>query len=424
MKILHLSTHDTSGGAALSAYRLHKSILLRNMDSTLLVRFRHSTDSNIKQYLPPTALRTRLLRYFYNLGIKSDFNRFLKHRSTQFEYFSDDRNKQTLDPNKDTSGFDIINLHWVTHFLDYVNFFSRVPARKKIVWTLHDMNPFTGGCHYSEQCEKFTQQCGACPQLSSLLFNDLSHQIWKRKKQAFSNIPTGQLHIVTPSRWLADEVKRSSLLKEYPISVIPYGIDIETFSPRNKAMARQALGIEPDARVILFLANKVNIKRKGFHFLRPVLKELNCIEKLTLISVGGGIVQVPPQINHIHLGKIESDRLLCLIYNAASLSIMTSIQDNLPNTIMESLACGSPVIAFNVGGIPEMVRDNVTGSIVPLGDTEQLSREIKAALLNEANVSDMSDICRQIAVQEYSSMLQADRYINLYEGLIEGILNT
>jgi glycosyltransferase involved in cell wall biosynthesis len=362
-----------------------------------------------------------LLRYFYRWGIKKDFKKFLKHRPTQSEYFSDDRCKQTLDPIKDTSEFDIINLHWVAHFLDYVNFFSRIPARKKIVWTLHDMNPFTGGCHYSHDCEKFTQQCGACPQLSSSLFNDFSHQIWRRKKQAFSNIPTGQLHIVTPSHWLADEVKRSSLLNEYPISVVPYGTDIETFIPRNKSMARQVLGIESDARVILFLANKVNIKRKGFQFLRPVLNELNYIERLTLITVGGGIVQAPPQINHIHLGKIESDRLLCLIYNAASLFITTSIQDNLPNTIMESLACGSPVIAFKVGGIPEMVCDNVTGSIVPLGDTEQLSRKIKTALLNEANLSNMSDNCRHIAVQEYDWMLQADRYIDLYKGLFEAI---
>ena len=419
MKIIHLSTHDIAGGAALSAYRLHKSLQSSGLDSTLLVRFRHGTDNSVKQHFPNASFATKLKRLIHRRVIKRDYARYLKQRSAQSDYFSDDRNDHFLYPLNDTAGHAIIHLHWVTHYFDNPTFFSRCPTKIKIIWTLHDMNAFTGGCHYAGDCRRFTEKCGNCPQLSSSSDYDFSRQIWERKRQAFGNMSAGQLHVVTPSRWLADEAGRSSLLKRIPVSVIPYGLDINTFFPMDKTVARKALGIEPDANVILFLANKVHVRRKGFHFLQSVLNDLNHVEKLTLITVGSGTVQAPRNIHHIHLGKIESNRLLCLIYNSATVFVSTSVQDNLPNTIMESIACGTPVIAFNVGGIPEMVRDKITGVNIPKGDVQQLAREIESALADKDNLSNLSAKCRQIAVQEYDRNLQAQRYVNLYKSIIE-----
>jgi len=203
--------------------------------------------------------------------IEGDFAPYRNSRSEGQELFSDDRSVLCSDLRLQLPPSDVINLHWVAGFIDYSDFLSNVPQQTPIVWTLHDMNPFTGGCHYDEDCGRFVSACGACPQLRSGDETDLSRQIWLRKRKAFASIPPGRMHFVGDSRWLAAEAARSSLLGKFPMSSIHYGLDVETFAPRNKLDARSVLGIPAEASVVMFAADSTTIRRKGLGTLADAL---------------------------------------------------------------------------------------------------------------------------------------------------------
>ncbi len=282
------------------------------------------------------------------------------------------------------------------------------------------MNPFTGGCHYDEDCGRFVECCGECPQLGSKDVHDLSRQIWRRKRNIFQRLEPEALHIVTPSLWLAEEAKRSSLLGRFSSSVIPNGLDTDSFSARDPSIARAVLEVPENAKVVLFVAGSTDNWRKGFVFLANALSELPELPDLFLVSLGGGKPALNSRINHLHLGYADNDRLLSFAYSAADVFVISSVQDNFPNTVLEALACGTPVVGFSVGGIPEMVRSGVTGLLAPPGDERALAGAISHLLENDATRAEMSANCRRIATEEYSLEIQANRYIELYEDLIKG----
>jgi len=338
---------------------------------------------------------------------------------TGLEVFTDDRNENGAAVVDQLPPSDIVNLHWVSGFLDYQFFVPRVVENRPVVWTLHDMNPFTGGCHYDQGCGRYTDCCGACPQLGSNVPNDLSRQIWMRKRKVFDEIEHNQLHFVTPSRWLALEAKQSSLLNGFPVTVIPNSLDTDDFVPCDQEIARKALGIPVDARVLLFVAQNVNNQRKGFPYLVEALKRVSAVKDFRLVSIGSGALEIDERIQHIHLGNIESDRLLSLIYSAASCLLNVSLQDNLPNTIMESMACGTPAVGFDVGGVPDLIRDGVTGLLAPKGNVDNLRDGILSLLDDRKGREEMSANCRRIAEEEYDLGVQAGEYAKLYEKMIE-----
>jgi glycosyltransferase involved in cell wall biosynthesis len=311
----------------------------------------------------------------------------------------------------------VINLHWVAWFLDHQSFFANVPKHIPLVWRLADMAGFTGGCHYTQGCEKFIAKCGACPQLASNDEHDLSRQTWLRKKQSLGLIRPGMLHVVGTSRWIAAEARRSSLLGEFPITVIPNGLDVESFAPRDKMFARDLWSIPRDASVILFAAESTTNKRKGLSHLIDALKNIRGINKPFLLSVGSGKPPVDSSIPHLGLGRINDDRVLSAAYSAADVFVMPSLQESFGQTVTESLACGTPVVGFASGGIPDMVRPGVSGWLAPTGDTAALRDAIVGAL-NDPRRGEMSRECRRIAVQEYSLEVQARAYARLYESLL------
>jgi len=308
----------------------------------------------------------------------------------------------------------VINLHWVSGLVDYRRFFAAVPEDVPVVWTLRDMNTFTGGCHYDAGCDRFVERCGACPQLGSSDDEDLSRRVWERKETLFSSLTPERLHIVTPSRWMAGEVARSSLLGDrFAVSAIPNGVNTDEFAPRDRAAARSVLGIPEESEVVLFVAYSVAPRRKGFPLLMDALRQLSNRPNLLAVSVGAGSPAADIPFPTLHLGKISQNRLLSLVYSAADVYVIPSLQDNLPSTVLESMACGTPVVGFDVGGVPEMVRPGVTGTLAPVGDVDFLAASISSLLSDPAERKAMAERCRSVVMDEYGM----DSYVRGYEAL-------
>jgi glycosyltransferase involved in cell wall biosynthesis len=223
-----------------------------------------------------------------------------------------------------------------------------------------------------------------------------------------------QLHLVAPSRWVAEEVRQSALLGRFPVTVIPHGLDVEAFAPRDRTFARDALGLPQQAKVLLFAAHTVSERRKGFSLLVEALAGLREDPNLFLLAVGGYSAVEQIGIPCRPLGYISNERLLSIVYSAADLCVVPTLQDNLPNIAIESLACGTPVVGFRVGGMPDIVRDGLTGLLVPLGDSQALREGIRQMLASPVALAEMSVHCRQTAVEEYSIQRQARDYMKLY----------
>ena len=331
---------------------------------------------------------------------------------------SDDRSVYSAEPWCQCPEADLIQLHWVASFVDYGTFFRLVSKSIPLVWTLHDMNPFTGGCHYDTGCGRFAEQCGVCPQLGSRKQNDLSRQIWQRKRKAFGFLPTNRLHIVTPSKWLGEQLCQSSLLSRFPRSVIPNGLDTEVFQPRNRRVMREALGISIHARVVLFVADGANDPRKGFKFLASALEDSESHSEIVLLTLGQGKPVKFSKFPHVHVQTIQDDRLLSFIYSCADVFVAPSLQDNLPNTVLESMACGTPVVGFLAGGIPDAIHDGKTGLLAAVGNVEDLRRAVLELLKQDQRREEISQNCRRLVLEEYRLETQASRYLNLYRELI------
>jgi glycosyltransferase involved in cell wall biosynthesis len=416
-RVVHLSPSDSSGGAARAAFRLHTGLRRIGVESSMLVEERKSGDAHVRQFLPPSDLVTRLRRRSRRAAIAKDAALY-PNRPPSLDFFSDDRTPYGGTLVAQVAPCDVINLHWVAGFVDYEGFF---PAAARLgtplVWRLADMNAFTGGCHYDDHSGKFTQQCGACHQLGSSDPDDLSHQIWLRKRHALSQVPAGMLHLVGTSNWIAGEAKRSSLLGDRPVTIIPNGLDIDQFRPRDPKFSRDFFDLPLDAKIVLFAADSADTVRKGFAYLAEALAGMRDVEKLLLVSIGGGNPKIDPAVRHLHLGRIREDRILSLAYSAADVYVIASLQESFGQTVTESMACGTPVVGFASGGIPDMVRPGVTGYLAPTRDVAALREAVKQVLADPAKRAEMSANCRRVVEQEYSMEVQARAYAALYEQL-------
>lgn len=417
LKALLIGTGDWTGGAARAAYRLHTGLNRlaedERIESTMLVASRQTHDSSVIQYRAPGGFANRVRRSVKKSLDARQLHRALHARPDGFEPFSTDRSPHgdrllhALPPS------DVVNLHWICGLIDLPTFLPALCARTPVVWTLHDMNPFTGGCHYDGGCGRFRSACGSCPQLGRSGPNDLSAKIWRRKAGVFDRLAPASFRVVAPSRWIAQQASGSSLLRRFEVSVIPYGLDTDAFSPRGMQLCRDALRIPRDKRVLLFVAQSSASPCKGFSLLMESI-ELLRNENIMLLSVGAGERKIEMGIPHLHLGSLEKDQLLALAYGAADLFVIPSRQDNFPNTVLESFACGTPVAGFAVGGIPEMVRPGETGVLAPPGDVPALASAIRNLLHDPALLRQMSINCRKVAVEEYDLTLAARRYAKLF----------
>jgi glycosyltransferase involved in cell wall biosynthesis len=414
LKVAIVSTHDCKGGAAKAAFRLHLGLQSLDCDSTLFCRRKDSgLDSvvHVGQDEPWWKAHAIAAKSFYlRLPVKA------YRLGKNCDLFSMPTGPLVKLPANLMSA-DVINLHWVTSMIDVPSLFANLRPSTKVVWTLHDMNVFTGGCHYAGPCEKYRSHCHRCPELNSRRDNDLSARNFATKQTVFAALRQEQLTIVTPSRWLQHCVAASELLKRFHIVRIPYGVDIETFAPIPLQEARSALGICIETKVLLFVSDSLGNHRKGIDLLISSLSKIDSTQPLTLLAMGAmpsKDLRLPAHVKYHPLGFIGDEKVIAQAYSAADVFVITSRQDNLPNTILESLACGTPVVGFRIGGIPDLVLDGETGFCAEPEDIESLASAISSALQTGRSLRSR---CRELVAIEYSLQAQAINYLKLFRQL-------
>ena len=416
IRVVHVSTHDGGGGAAIAARRVHDGLRGCGVDSRMLVRIKSTRDPSIVQFEPSS--RSWPARSVRRLVQRSRHWPYLSTRPADFEIFTDAQSRYGADVAAAVSDADVVHLHWVATFVNYGLFFPALAPRQRVFWTLHDMAPFTGGCHYASGCEGFLRACGSCPILGSRKETDLSRRTWERKQRALSRIDDRQLVVVTPSHWLAGEARRSSLFGRFEVRVIPYGLDLDVFRPIAKPDARERLGLPRDASVLLFVADSLDNPRKGMAHLLAALDELPAGVAPLLLTLGSGHGDMGSPLRHVHLGKLTAEDEVAAAYSAADLFVIPTLDDNLPNTVLEALACGTPVVAFASGGVPEMIEDGITGALVPRGDASALSARIAQLLHDRATLTAMSAAAPRRAAKNHDLCGQARKYADAYSAAI------
>jgi len=306
----------------------------------------------------------------------------------------------------------LVHLHWVAAGM--LELEELLDLDVPVVWTLHDQWPFTGGCHYADDCTRFMQQCGQCPLLCSDKAEDASHILWLRKLNAYSKT---NLTVVAPTHWIAALARQSSLFANKRIEVIPNGLDTDVFRPYAKYAAKAALGIPQDRPALLFGAHLVSDIRKGGDLLAKALTKVDF--PCTLMMFGEGALQfkVNPNITLVEMGSVTRDDKLAEMYSAAEVFICPSRVDNLPNTVAEALACATPCVAFNVAGLPDMISHQVNGWLAAPFDIDDLLRGVIWAV-NHANPDKLQAAARAKAEAEYSMKIASRRYQMLYSELL------
>ncbi|MEM6253279.1 MAG: glycosyltransferase family 4 protein [Cyanobacteria bacterium P01_D01_bin.156] len=411
MKVLHLSTSDLDGGAARAAFRLHQGLRCLNVDSQMLVR---AKDSGHSAVIAEKSFRTQMGPRMNGVLVKRYKNRNRGLFSPQ--WFPD-----KLAPRVRALAPDVVTLHWIC------NGFLRIETLNQftqpVVWLAHDMWPFTGGCHYAQDCDRYTQSCGQCPQLKSQVKRDLSNKIWQRKANAWRDV---DLTLVAPSHWFASLMAKSSLFQDRRIEVIPHGLDLEQYYPIEPTTARSVLRLPQDKQILLFGASSgvTNDPRKGFQFLQAALQELGRLgwsDRLEVVIFGIKEPDNPPELGlpTRYLGRFRDELSLVLTYSAADVMVVPSMQESFGQTASEALACATPVVAFNATGLKDIVDHQQTGYLANPYEVEDLLNGILWVLENPERQRQLSHQSREHAEKSLSLALQATRYEKLYEELIK-----
>jgi glycosyltransferase involved in cell wall biosynthesis len=415
MKPLLINTSDLQGGAARAAYRLHRGLQQIDIESQMFVQKKTSNDVSVtgpratikgpqNSVWNPIAVcryiidRLPLIRYNYR-----NFHQI----NWSPQWIPNDIHKKInkIDP-------DIVHLHWICQGFIPIQEIAKI--KQPVVWTLHDMWAFTGGCHVGA-CEKYKYQCGSCPQLASKNENDVSQWVWKRKKRYWDDL---DFTVVTPSHWLANCASSSSLLGDKRIEVIPNGLDLQKFRPVDKDDARKALKLPVDKSLILFGAmNSTKDKNKGFNYLISAIDMLSEDSGIEAIVFGNSGNEDTFKIRSNYLGYISDDKHLSLLYSAADVFVAPSLQENLSNTVMESLACGTPSVAFDVGGMSDLIVHKENGYLARSFDVEDLARGIEWVVGQDQRKKQLSEASRKYVENNFELKSVARRYADLYSEL-------
>jgi glycosyltransferase involved in cell wall biosynthesis len=424
MNIVHISTYDISGGAARAAYRLHHGLRQAGHESLMLVRQKVSSDETILRASKEMSADAVAADFYSGAVIQQHY--INSHRTdisnTLFSLPAPGIDIATHPAVRDA---DIINLHWVAGYQSPVSLQRLFSSGKPVVWTLHDQWPFTGGCHYAAGCAKYADTCSPCPQLAEDPVG-LPAAVLQDRRDAYQDAP---LTVVTPSRWLAARAKESLVFRDKRIETIPNGVETDVYSPISRGRARKNLGLDASGIVLLFGSEYGGEKRKGSHELLVALRyclssigSTHAVVKDKIIAICYGHLSQELQTAGLpitSLGYLRSDEQIRDAYCAADMFILPSLEDNLPNTMLESMSCGTPVIAFAVGGIPDVIADEQTGISVPRGDAEALGKAIAALSANRQQREHIGRNGRALMVERYSLEHQARNYAALYDDLIK-----
>lgn len=425
MRILHYSTDDVSGGAAKAAYRLHTALRAAGHQSQLIVQRKQSDDDDVLT-LPPLQLNpwhARALRWRQRIPA-------LRQELPRVNYMFNFNQKPQWDWEaflaQDQQPADILCLHWITGLLDAAAMRRLYEHyRCPLVWVMADQEPMTGGCHYAFGCEGFTQSCGRCPQLASTEEQDYSRQTWEEKRRQLSGLP---LCFVAPTSWGVKELKRSSLFGQHRVALLPYPIDTTTFRPLSPLVARDLLQLPADKKIIFFGATYLEDRRKGMTYLRDALGQLAHTlesdsqlkrEDVFLLVAGLQGRSLLPQLPFAgkYVGHLNNELTLALAYQAADVFVCPSLEDAGPMMIPEALLCGTPTVAFAMGGAPDLIKTGETGYLAALGDAVDLARGLHS-LLTQPDNTPMREAARAAAWQAHAPELVTERHLHLYQSLL------
>jgi glycosyltransferase involved in cell wall biosynthesis len=410
VRIIHLSYADIRGGAPRATYRIHQSLLKQGIHSRLWVNEKKLDDWTVENLNNKIGKVLNKLRHG---AIKYSLVKMLKTENKIIHSPSVLPSNWVKHINN--SDADIVHLHWIQGEMLSIKDISKI--KKPIVWTLHDMWAFCGAEHYTNdnRCRDGYYSNNR-PNYESGF--DLNRWTWNRKKK-YWNKP---IQIVTPSAWLAKCVNKSALMKNWHVSVIPYPIDTDQWTPIDKMNARQLLNLSPDANLILFGAvGGGKDPRKGYDLLLSALKYLKVdkkIKKIELVVFGQSKPKSQPDLGFpVHYsGHLYDDISLSALYSAADVMVVPSRQDNLPNTAVEAQACGTPVVSFDIGGLPDIIEHQKTGYLAKAFDTRDLANGI-IWVLEQNDYNKLGNNAREQAVEKFSEKKIAEAYVSIYKKL-------
>ena len=395
MRILIINTSERTGGAAVAANRLMEALKNNGVKAKMLVRDKE-TDS-----LTVCGLSAKW---------RTQWN-FLWERFVIWVHLNCGVDITKMPEFEEA---DVIHLHWVNQgMLSLENIRKILATGKPVVWTMHDIWPATAICHYARGCEAFHTECKHCKLLPGPV--DLANKVWKRKLRMLEG---QRVTYVACSRWLAEEARKSALLKGQVVTNIPNAIDTHVFRPQDKQKAR-------DKRIILFVSQRVTDPRKGMSYfvdaVRTLAEQHPEMKENTMVAILGGHAEdVAAQLAlPVHaLGYVSKPQRIVEVYNSADVFVLPSLEDNLPNTLMEAMACGVPCVGFQVGGIPEMINHQQNGYVAKFRDVDDLAAGIRY-VLDEADYAQLSKQCVMKVAHSYSQQSVANRYLEIYEAAMQ-----
>lgn len=399
IQVTHVSSAPFSGGAARAGFRLHQGLSTTgNVLSTWLDASSTECDASAIRIPPPTPRRGLVNAVRRRLRRPDPFKTLPRTTTT----CSNPAGWGKPEHFQNIPVPDVWNLHWVAWFMEWETLLPWMAEQAPIVWTLHDLNPLRGVWHYDPTEKEVQSAWGAFDAMWS-----------ERKRNAFSKIPKDRLTFVGPSRWIVDQVRQCPATSRFDVHHIPYGIDTTAFREMDRTLLRGIAEIEDDWLVLGFLADTLDDPRKGLAELYEAVRSLPESLRIHVVTAGRGSPTFG-NVRHTHLGPLQSDRLLAVFYSGCDLFVCPSLQDNLPNTVIESLCCGTPVVSFNVGGLPDMVRSGQTGLTSSQASSDGLSAAIVALLNDSIGLERLRTESRRIGSSDYKKSLQASRYDQLY----------
>lgn len=411
MKILILSTFDLKGGAAKAAFRLFESLLkFPGVEIKMVVKEKSSNNSNVifqksifsKYFAVILQALDNLILIFYPKRSRALFSSAFISQDSILEIINEFRP-------------DIINIHWINNgflSLQQISKFPNIP----IVFSMHDMWITTGGCHYSLDCLKFQTNCFSCDQLNSKSTYDLSAFNFNRKVQLIENSKR-EISFIGLSNWISELAKKSKIVGERDVFNLPNPIDTTFYKPYNKKYCRELLGVDSSKKILLYGAiNATTNKIKGFEHLKKAIKSIDS-KKHLLVVFGNSEedFELECDMEVLKLGFIHDELMMRVIYNAADLFLLPSIQENLSNSIMESLSCGVPVVAFDIGGNSDMVKHRVTGYLAKPFDSSDFANGINYVLEN----SQLSSQARDFVLNHFDYSVVSKKYFEYFKSIIK-----
>ena len=407
MKVAMMA-YTESGGAGRAALRLMDGLnQIQDVDCKMIVQFKNTRHENV--------ISIKKTNPFFRYIQSSKFAQNVATGHTMMSMMYSGTEKEYLEL---VDSYDIVHFHWISNFVSVESMKYLSESGKSLVWTFHDRNPMTGGCHCTYGCEEYISNCTSCPEMQDNPYYITEKVLYKKLKYIPKN-----LVVVTPSRWMADCAKKSRIFKNHRIEIIPNSIDLHIFNSLQRN-DRTKLGIANDAKVILYCAEAHEQIHKGYRYFIEALQWIRNVlipyrwEKIVLLLIGrtDDILQDTEElgVTVVSLGYVKDDNLLATAYTLADVTVLPSLEDNFPNVMLESISCGTPVAAFRTGGIPDVIQDGINGYVVPQKDSQALGNAIVKILEGKS----MKQQCYSFAEKELSQELQAKRYRDLYDDIL------